>query len=356
MFYVGDRVRVKKLRRYGTNDSEGGIGWIVRKNDNAENQRFGVEYVVDSHYSPSVKASRMGIAPIETTARLRSGQRMTRPSLLSHLPPSRLPQLLEPQQHRITSTGLMTSCVLLQLSKDWTQSKGAQNGALNPALLYLKKMNDKKEKGWLRKAEVDKAWRNVPKTDEYKKEGHLSQSEKQLIISLMQSLSSAGDSVATAIAFAWGLAPYSVRRFQKTALKSVTSNGLAVPRKVRSDKGTTLFTSDEKCKQVYTPLYVFKKVMRKANRGEELTDKELNDQWKLASPSTKANAKQKAVQLVQRAPYLIDEITRELKLTRGCITWRTLTAQVVITRLRAQLRTIMAAMLSFGRRRRFTSR
>jgi hypothetical protein len=97
---------------------------------------------------------------------------------------------------------------------------------------------------------------------------------------------------------------------------------------VRSDKGTTLFTCDEKRKQVYTPLYVFKKIMRTANRGEELTDKELNDRWEVASPATKANAKQKAVQLLQRAPYLVDEITWQLKLTRGCVTWRTLIAQV----------------------------
>jgi hypothetical protein len=39
----------------------------------------------------------------------------------------------------------MTMSVLLQLFKDWTKSKGAQNGALNPALLYLKKMNDRSE-------------------------------------------------------------------------------------------------------------------------------------------------------------------------------------------------------------------
>jgi hypothetical protein len=197
----------------------------------------------------------------------------------------------------------MTMSVLLQLSKDWTKSKGAPNGALNPALLYLKKIKDRNEKGWLRKAEVDKAGRNVPMT-ENKKEGHLSQTEKQLIISLMQSLSSAGDTVAAAIASAWGVAPNTVRRYQNTSLKSLTANGLAVPRKVRSDKGTMLFTCDDKCRQVYTPLYVFKKIMRTANRGEELTDKELNDRWEVASPATKENAKQKAVHFYSVPPIL----------------------------------------------------
>jgi hypothetical protein len=68
--------------------------------------------------------------------------------------------------------------------------------------------------------------------------------------------------------------------------------------------------------------------MRTANRGEDITDKELNDQWEVASPATKENAKQKAVQLLQRAPYLVDEIARELRLMRGRITLRALTAQV----------------------------
>jgi hypothetical protein len=41
MFYVGDHVRVKKLRRYGRpKNSAGDIGWIVSKNDDAENHRL----------------------------------------------------------------------------------------------------------------------------------------------------------------------------------------------------------------------------------------------------------------------------------------------------------------------------
>ena len=91
---------------------------------------------------------------------------------------------------------------------------------------------------------------------------------------------------------------------------------------MRYDKGGTLFTSDAKCKQVYTPLVVFKKTMRMANGGEELTNKELNDRWGLASHATKMDAEQKALQLLQRGPYLVQEIAKELQLTRGRITWR----------------------------------
>jgi hypothetical protein len=46
------------------------------------------------------------------------------------------------------------------------------------------------------------------------------------------------------------------------------------------------------------------------------------------SPATKESVRQEALKLLQRAPFLIHEIQRELRLTRGQITWRTLTAQV----------------------------
>ena len=47
-----------------------------------------------------------------------------------------------------------------------------------------------------------------------------------------------------------------------------------------------------------------------------------------ASPATKEDTNQTALQLLQRGPYLFEEITQELQLTRGRITWRTLAAQV----------------------------
>jgi hypothetical protein len=68
--------------------------------------------------------------------------------------------------------------------------------------------------------------------------------------------------------------------------------------------------------------------MRNKNRGEKITNKELKDRWAAASPATKHNAKQKATQLIQRGPHLIEEITQQLQVTRGRITWRGLAAQV----------------------------
>jgi hypothetical protein len=163
----------------------------------------------------------------------------------------------------------------------------------------------------LRKAEAVKAGRDVPITVK-KKPGHLSMTEKQLVLSLKQTLDPAGDTTAAVIAHAWGVNPRTVRGIQINALQV---DGLAVPRKVRFDKGTTVFNSDAKCKQVYTPLYVFKKSMRMANPGKELTDKELNDRWAAASPATKEDAKQKA-------------LTQELQLTKNRLPWRALTAQL----------------------------
>jgi hypothetical protein len=140
----------------------------------------------------------------------------------------------------------MTTNELLILSRPWTRGSGAPN----PALIYLTKMNAKAEKGWLRKAEADKADRDrdVPTA---KKVGQLSTREKQLVLSLKQTLDSAGDTVAAAMASAWGVTSKTVRRIQNQSLKV---DGLAAPRKERFDKGDTVFTSDAKRKQVYTPL------------------------------------------------------------------------------------------------------
>jgi hypothetical protein len=220
----------------------------------------------------------------------------------------------DPQHQSWLSGPLMTTHELLTLSKGWTRSSGAQN----PALKYLTWTKNTKEKGWLRNAEAVKADRNVPMTVK-KKPGHLSTTEKQLVLSLKQTLDPAGDTVAAVIASAWGVNSRTVRGIQN-------KDGLAVPRKVRCDKGTTLFNSDAKCKQVYTPLYVFKKTMR--NCGEEVTDKELNDRWAAASPATKEDAKQKALQLLLRGPHLAEEITQAMQQTQGRIPWRALTAHL----------------------------
>jgi hypothetical protein len=124
-------------------------------------------------------------------------------------------------------------------------------------------MNAKEEKGWLRKAEADKAHRAVPVTAK-EKPGQLSTTEKQLLLSLKQTLNFTGVTVAKAMSSTWGVGANTVRRIQKT---SHEIDGLAVPRKVRFDKGDTILTSDAKCKRVYTAPFVYKKQMRIANRG-----------------------------------------------------------------------------------------
>jgi hypothetical protein len=133
--------------------------------------------------------------------------------------------------------------------------------------------------------------RDVPMTAKMKS-GHLNTIDKQLLLS---------DTVAAAIAYAWDVTPFTVRRIQNQSLEV---DGLAVTRKVRFDRDDTLFTSDARCKQVYTPLYAFKKTLRMANRGEELTINELNDRWAMASPATKEAAEFKARHLRQRGPHL----------------------------------------------------
>jgi hypothetical protein len=248
---------------------------------------------------------------------------VTRPSLLSSQRPSSRPltrRLFPEPQQRGRSNGPTTTNDLLALSRNWTRGSGAPN----PALIYLTKTNTKEEEGWLRKAEADKAEREVPMTAK-NKPGQLNTTEKQLVLSLKQTLDSAGDTVAAALASAWGVSSRTIRRIQT---KSLNVDGLAVPRKVRFDRGDTVFTSDAKCKQVYTPLFAFKKKKRMENRGEELMDRELNDLWEGASPATKQDANHMSFELLMRGPYLVAEVTNIMLHTRGRITWRELVAQL----------------------------
>jgi hypothetical protein len=59
-YNIGDHVEVKGVIRKGPPNSAGGNAWVV-KNDNTENQRFGVQYIDYRHGSPNVRASRMRI-------------------------------------------------------------------------------------------------------------------------------------------------------------------------------------------------------------------------------------------------------------------------------------------------------
>jgi hypothetical protein len=52
--------------------------------------------------------------------------------------------------------------------------------------------------------------------------------------------------------------------------------------KVRSDKGTSIFNSEQKRNGVYMPLEIFKRYRRRDARGEALSNDELLLEWENA--------------------------------------------------------------------------
>lgn len=73
---------------------------------------------------------------------------------------------------------------------------------------------------------------------------------------------------------------------------------------------------------------VYKKKQWQQACDENLTDAELKAQWTALSPTLKQPYNAIAEQQLQRGPFLVEEITNNLMMTRGSITWRQLEAQL----------------------------
>ena len=156
-------------------------------------------------------------------------------------------------------------------------------------------------------------------------ENALGDSRKNLPANLYIHIKNVTDTSTALVAHAWGVLPKTVSRIVK---KMVESTDLSVARKVRADAGKTIFNSDAKRKVIYTPRFCFVQKKRRENSGERLTTEELRASWRNASTQTKAVAKREAQKLLQRGPFLVNEIYNVLSKTNGSITWRQLTTQV----------------------------
>jgi hypothetical protein len=114
---------------------------------------------------------------------------------------------------------------------------------------------------------------------------HLSINEKEVVLKLwisIRSVAPASD-IATPplnmLAKAWGVTPKMIRNIAASASNSST---LEIVRKVCSNKGTSIFNSEQKRNGVYMPLEIFKRYRRRDARGEALSNNELLLEWENA--------------------------------------------------------------------------
>ena len=147
---------------------------------------------------------------------------------------------------------------------------------------YLTVQKERKDGGWLRLAEAKVADRPTPNLL-----SHLSPLEKQLVFQLRNCLRGTGrkskSPTTLVVAHAWGVTGRTIQNIDKLAFD--TPGEMDLKRKQRSDAGQTVFNSVKKQKAVFNPVSVFKKSKRRESRGECVTEKELADMLKTASPN-----------------------------------------------------------------------
>lgn len=165
--------------------------------------------------SQEVNKGRISPTTLETTARRRNGESATRPSMLStnHAPDAALsPATTPPPAKRRRKLTPNSTVWLLEKTKE------KKINGINPGLQMLTRLNQKKEKGWLR-----------PLENLQKKSKHPNADEKCVIPSLMFALSAAGDTAHTQIPIAWGATRQSLCNCN--CEKKARNNNLLVVRK-----------------------------------------------------------------------------------------------------------------------------
>jgi hypothetical protein len=146
---------------------------------------------------------------------------------------------------------------------------------------------------------------------------HLTEAEKEKAMKVLIA-AKPHDSVVPLVAYAWGVNGRTLRNWYKSM---IYSNGTKVKRKERSDAGKTLITSDKKRQSIYTPYFVFAKLLRKENPDQSYSAADIKSAWLTASHETKAFCSKKADEWIQQGPFLLQEIHKALISTAGSVSW-----------------------------------
>jgi hypothetical protein len=129
------------------------------------------------------------------------------------------------------------------------------------------------------------------------------------------------------IANAWGNNQSILWRKIQKVNQSVTMD---VARKSRSDKGQTVFNSDDKRGSVYTERHCFGMIFRAKYKGEPFDESEIIIQYNGLSEDLpwREEARQLAQQQFAQSAYLEAETGNWLRQTNGSITWERLAQQI----------------------------
>ena len=113
----------------------------------------------------------------------------------------------------------------------------------------------------------------------------------------------------------------------KNNKKETLGNG-NLKRKVRNDKGLTVFNSESRRQSTFTTLAVFKKAKRRENVSERITKDQLYSTWLSLSDEEMHRYEELSIHQKERCALLLVEIEEILKKTQGRLTWKQLAASI----------------------------
>ena len=239
--HVGDLVELDKERRYGVPDSDGGIAYVTAVN---EDGTVNVRYTIKRSESFNVLPERIHSASLAVSARCRSPDEATRPSLLSpHHSPMGWNSLEGRRQQRGRSKHYKPIADVLSENRSWNYHCSEEN----PLMAYLRDERKKNDKGWLRLRERENA--GLPAVALNKQ---LETTEKTMVVNIM----SAFDSVQVPEGshpmsdLAYGMAKN--QRSLKYVYERFLNNNFSNERKERNDKGNNIFNSQKKRNATFT--------------------------------------------------------------------------------------------------------
>lgn len=338
---VGEIVQVDPKHKIGKPDSQGGFGYVGFDEKTGWNVSYPVE---NNRLSPGISPRRLHPTTMATTGRRRKGDTAIGPSLLSHRPkPKRKLQFSKVKAAAASKPATkhrrpMATAALMRLAKSHPKT----SSDVNPAITYLLKLRKTAPVGWLRQVHdelkaqssdaVDKTQRGAgikyPASKSSGKQKQLTESERQLVFGLCNTLDMTTDGVYRSIGHAWGQSYKTMIRIVDKALDN-DDGTLSHGRKPKDNSHETVFESLNKQVQVFTPYFVFKKVKRSSCCLEDpMTCKELRKAWEELSEIEKAEYEYKAEACRRRAIYLLEDVTAVLQRTRGSVTWRRLASEV----------------------------
>ena len=272
LFFRGDLVKIDSPAR-----SYGGTAFIDQIGHTpGGSAAYSAKYVLDRKVSPNVKLTRIHPTTLNTSSHHRSGSNdgaAQGPSLLSsNYVPSQLTTTSE-----ATNKGPETTTPV--------QNKCTKQP--HPIIKYLHdkkiKKKDQFAKGYLRRLQAKAEKRKPPKEKAY-----LSAYEWDLVLKMRESMdcagvecmsgpNSSGRTLFLDLANVWGITHQGLNSKRRKVLK--TTN-LATTRQKRSDAGETVFNSERKRQQTFTPYQAFKKhKLKHSTLQDALTTAEIKQEW-----------------------------------------------------------------------------